>query len=63
MQHLPAPAYTRQEDFLQNVTTPCKALMEGAKYHFFLLVFLIKALLDLGVSASMIISRSPPLQI
>lgn len=40
MQHPPAPAYARREDFLQNVTTPCIALMEGAKYDFFLLVFL-----------------------
>lgn len=40
VQHPPAPAYVRREDFLQNVTAPCKALMDGAKYDFFLLVFL-----------------------
>lgn len=30
-----ALAYARREDFLPNVTTPCKALIEAAKHHFF----------------------------
>lgn len=40
MQHIQATAYTQQEDFLQNVITHCEACIEGAKYDFFLLVFL-----------------------
>jgi len=39
-QRIPATAYTRPEDSLERGTRLGEAHVEGAKYHFLLLVFL-----------------------